>query len=155
MADMLVKLYALPPLHEALQATTAAGVTVRRALVPEKPPVLEWTRALFPTWCAEVEAAFAHTPVRCLVAIDGTGLLGFACHDVVCRNFFGPTGVAPHARQRGIGRALLVATLHAQREMGYAYAVIAGVGPEKFYRDAVDAIPIPDSTPGIYAGMLR
>ncbi|HZQ60587.1 MAG TPA: GNAT family N-acetyltransferase [Casimicrobiaceae bacterium] len=152
MTDMLVKLYDLPPLPDVV---LAAGVGLRRALVPEKPIVVDWTRRVFPGWAAEVEAAFARVPVACLVAVAGNELLGFACHDVVCRNFFGPTGVAPEARHRGIGRALLIATLHAQRELGYAYAIIAGVGPEAFYREAVGAIAIPGSTPGIYAGMLR
>ena len=155
MADMLVKLYDLPPLSEALRGTSAARITIRRALVPERDVVVAWTRDLFPSWATEVEVAFAREPVRCLVAVRDKELLGFACHDVVCRNFFGPTGVAPDARHRGIGRALLLATLHAQHAMGYAYAIIAGVGPEQFYIDAVNAIPIPQSTPGIYARMLR
>lgn len=155
MTDMLVKLYDLPPLSPALQALGGSGVIVRRALVPEKPVVVQWTRERFPSWAAEVETAFAREPVTCLVAVRAQELLGFACHDVVCRNFFGPTGVAAEARHGGIGRALLLATLYAQREMGYAYAIIAGVGPERFYIDAVNAIPIGGSTPGIYAGMLR
>jgi hypothetical protein len=54
-----------------------------------------------------------------------------------------------------LGRALLLAVLHAQRAQGYAYAIIGGVGPAEFYARNVGAIPIAGSTPGIYAGMLR
>jgi predicted N-acetyltransferase YhbS len=82
-------------------------------------------------------------------------ILGFACHDATARNFFGPEAVAAEERGRGLGRALLLVALHAQREQGYAYAIIGGVGPAEFYVKSVGAIPIPGSTPGIYAGMLH
>ena len=155
MADLLVKLYALPPLAPAVDSLAARGIALRRALVPEKPRVVDFVRVEFPPWVAEVEVAFARTPVACFIAATGNQVLGFACHDIVCRNFFGPTGVSRSAQRQGIGRALLLATLHAQREAGYAYAIIAGVGPEAFYAKAVGAVPIAGSTPGAYAGMLR
>jgi len=93
--------------------------------------------------------------VTCFVALRNDKLLGFACYDVTCPNFFGPEGVAAPERGHGIGRALLLCALHAQRARGYAYAIIGGVGPAEFYEKAVGAIPIPGSTPGIYAGMLK
>lgn len=155
MPDMLVRLYALPDLAPALAACAAGGVAVRRAQMPEKPLVVDWVRSHFRTSCAEVEAAFARPPVTCFVALRGGRLVGFACHDVTCRNFFGPEGVAETERGRGIGSALLLSALHAQRAQGYAYAVIGGVGPAAFYEKAAGAVAIPDSTPGIYAGMLR
>jgi hypothetical protein len=37
---------------------------------------------------------------------------------------------------------------------GYGYAVIGFVGPADFYRKAVGAVEIPDSTPGIWKGWL-
>ena len=154
MHDMLVRLYALPGLDEALAACIVRGVTVRRALAPEKPAVVDWVRARFASSCAEVEAAFAHAPVRCFVAVRGDTMLGFACHDVTCLNFFGPEGVAEEERGHGTGRALLLAALHAQRARGYAYAIIGGVGPAEFYAKTVGAVAIDGSTPGIYAGRL-
>ena len=51
-------------------------------------------------------------------------------------------------------RALLLAALHAQRDQGYAYSIIGGVGPTEFYVKEVGAVTIEGSTPGIYAGML-
>jgi GNAT superfamily N-acetyltransferase len=154
MHDMLVRLYALPSLDEAVASCAARGVKIRRALAPEKVAVIDWVRAHFASSVAEVETAFAPVPVTCFIAVrDGT-MLGFACHDVTCRNFFGPEGVAASERGHGIGRALLLAALHAQRAQGYAYAIIGGVGPAQFYEKTISAIEIPGSTPGIYAGML-
>jgi GNAT superfamily N-acetyltransferase len=151
---MLVRLYDLPSLEDALEVSARQGVAVRGALSPEKPQVVEWVQANFPVWAAEAEAAFCRAPVSCFLAIRDRDLLGFACYDATCKNFFGPTGVLEEERGRGLGRALLLATLHAQRAQGYAYSIIGGVGPAEFYAKTVDAVPIEGSTPGVYAGTL-
>ena len=154
MHDMLVRLYAIPSVDDALAACAARGVTVRRALSLERPFVVDWVRAHFASSAAEVETAFAQVPATCFIAVRNDAILGFACYDVTCRNYFGPEAVAAAERGYGIGRALLLCALHAQRAQGYAYAIIGGVGPADFYAKAVGAFAIPGSTPGIYAGML-
>jgi GNAT superfamily N-acetyltransferase len=154
MHDMLVRLYALPSLDEAVAACAARGVTIRRALAPERHAVLDWVRAHFASSAAEVETAFAQAPVNCFIAVRDNAMLGFACYDVTCRNYFGPEGVAAGERGHGIGSALLLAALHAQRAQGYAYAIIGGVGPAEFYAKTVGAVAIADSTPGIYSTLL-
>jgi hypothetical protein len=45
---------------------------------------------------------------------------------------------------------LLLSVLRAMREAGYAYAIIGHAGPSAFFQSCVDAILIPDSTPGVY-----
>ncbi|MEO8674219.1 MAG: GNAT family N-acetyltransferase [Casimicrobiaceae bacterium] len=154
MHDMLVRLYALPGLDEAMVACAARGVAIRRALAPEKSAVVDWVRAQFASSAAEVETAFTQSPTTCFIAVRDSIMLGFACYDVTCPNYFGPEGVAAGERGHGIGRALLLAALHAQRAQGYAYAIIGGVGPAEFYVKTVGAVVIAGSTPGIYAGML-
>ncbi len=152
MPDMLVKLYGLPLLQPALDAAARNGCVIRRALSLDKAATLAWVGQGFPSWCAEVEAAFAHMPVTCFVAQREQAITGFACYDATCRNYFGPTAVAENERGRGIGRALLLAALHAQRAQGYAYAIIGGVGPADYYAKTVGAVLIDGSSPGIYAG---
>ena len=154
MHDMLVRLYDLPSLDDALQTVAQRGVTLRRALAPEKHVVGDWVRAHFAASEAEVEAAYARLPIACFIAVRGAQIVGFACHDATCLNFFGPEGVLEAERGRGIGRALLLSALHGQRAQGYAYAIIGGVGPAAFYAKAVGAVAIAGSTPGAYAGML-
>lgn len=154
MADMLVKLYELPDLEPALTLCRQQGVVVRGALAPERPPLLGWIKEQFPFWIEEVNAAFARTPVSCFLALRDREILGFACYDIIRKNFFGPTGVLESERRTGIGRALLLAALHAQKSAGYAYAIIGGVGPAEYYANAVGATMIEGSTPGIYAGLL-
>src|SRR5207237_73855 len=94
-------------------------------------------------------------PTRCHLAHCGNRLVGFACFDATALGFFGPVAVDPEQRGSGIGAALLKASLAAMREHGYAYAIIGGVGPADFYTRVAGAVLIPDSTPGVYAGLLR
>jgi predicted N-acetyltransferase YhbS len=154
MYDMLVKLYDLPGLDAALDAMSRQGIAIRRAIGPEKSAVTAWVRANFPASAAEVEIACGRLPMACFVALRGSQMVGFACHDATARNYFGPEAVLAAERGHGVGRALLLAVLHAQRAQGYAYAIIGGVGPAAFYSRCVGAVPIADSDPGIYAGML-
>jgi hypothetical protein len=154
MPDMLVKLYELPPLQAALDAAARHGCSIRRARSLDKPATRAWVQSVFPAWVVEVDAAFTRLPVTCFIAQREKTMLGFACYDATCANFFGPTGVAENERGRGIGRALLLAALHAQKEQGYAYAIIGGVGPAEYYAKAVGAALIEGSTPGIYGGQL-
>lgn len=155
MPDMLVQLYRLPDLGPAIARQQARGVVVRRALAPEKRGVLKWVaRHWGGVWASECDVAFAREPVSCLLALRDARILGFACYESTCRNFFGPTGVLESARGQGTGTALLLAALHAMRSQGYAYAIIGGVGPADFYARTVGAVSIADSTPGIYGGVL-
>ena len=154
MADMLVKLYDLPELAPAIDACAARGVVIRGALAPDRPRVIGWVAEHFGFWAAEVESTFAQLPVSCVLAVREQEILGFACYDSIRKNFFGPTAVLETERRTGIGRALLLAALHAQRAQGYAYAIIGGVGPADYYARAVGAEMIEGSTPGIYGGLL-
>jgi GNAT superfamily N-acetyltransferase len=149
-ADVLVKLYELPP------ERTVAGVEVRRALAPEKHAVTAWVDSTFGArWASEADVSFFGHPVRCHIATAGGEVVGFACWDATARGFFGPLGVAEARRGHGIGAVLLLQCLHAMRAHGYAYAVIGGAGPQAFYAKVVPVMEIPGSSPGIYHGMLR
>lgn len=155
MADLLVRLYELPPLGPAVDALTASGVTIRRPAASERTAVIDWMRAHGSAgWADECAAALARQPAACFVAVEeadsAARLCGVACYDAACRNFFGPELVAPDRRGRGIGRALLLAALHAMRADGYAYAIIGWASSVDFYRRAVGATVIDGSTPGQY-----
>lgn len=155
MTDMLVKLYALPELAPVL-VQLEQSIEIRRALVPERHMIVEWVQQRWgAAWANECDAALLRQPVSCFVAIEKGQLAGFACHDATYKNFFGPVGVDPAQQRRGIGEALLLITLHDMAAQGYAYAIIGGAGPGEFFTRVAGAIPINDSTPGIYRGLLR
>lgn len=156
MPDMLVNLMRLPPRDAALDELRGEGVVVRRARPWELGPVREFVAENFKqSWADEISGGLVRQPVTVFVALREGRLIGFAAYECTRKNFFGPTGVAESERGRGVGRALLIASLWGLREMGYAYAVIGGVGPAEFYERAVGARLIPDSSPGVYADPIR
>lgn len=156
MPDMLVKLYDLPEVDSLVRKLKDQGIVIRPAMPYEKVQVIEWVRCTFGDgWAGECDAAFSHQPVSCYIATEAGGIIGFACHECTCKDYFGPTGVAETKRGRGIGKALFLSCLHAMEAQGYAYAIVGGVGPADFYAKTVGAVEIKGSSPGIYRDMLK
>lgn len=146
MPDLLVRLYDLPP-----EEPPPPAVRLRAAMACEKLKVVNWVRAVFGDgWAGECDIAFSRQPISCFIALAGSEIVGFACWECTARGFAGPIGVAENFRKKGIGRALLLKSLWAMAELGYAYAIIGGAGSPGFYSKAVDFMEIPGSTPGIY-----
>ena len=58
-------------------------------------------------------------------------------------------------RGKGLGKVLLVKALDALKEMGYAYAIIGGVGPIEYYEKTVHAKVIEGSGKSIYENLLK
>lgn len=155
MADMLVNLLHLPEDETLLKTLERQNIKIHRAMAPDKFRVIEWV-AKHSTHSAagECDVCFSHTPITCFIASQGNEILGYACYDATAPDFFGPTRVLEEQQGKGIGKALLLKSLKAMREKGYAYAIIGGIGPAAFYEKCVGAILIPDSTPGIYKDYL-
>lgn len=155
MHDMLVRLYSLPQAAELRESLAAQGIRIRRCH-PYEAHILEaWVGQHFSRrWVCEARTAMSHQPGGCIVATQQGGIIGFVCCDATARGFIGPMGVAPGLRGAGVGKALLLAACEQMRAMGYAYAIIGGVGPAEFYKKAVGATDIENSTPGIYDDIL-
>ena len=155
--DRVVRLYDLPPVGSHLEKLEKRGVIVRVARAYEKTQVVTWVGDQFSAgWADECCIAFSHHPISCFIATEKGAILGFACYETTCKNFFGPIGVAKHARRRGIGNALLLSCLHAMAASGYAYAIIGGGhGARAFYAETVGAAEIEGSSPGIYRDRLK
>ncbi|WP_086541932.1 GNAT family N-acetyltransferase [Algoriphagus antarcticus] len=157
MKDMLVRLIGLPEVSlEEARLLKKENVVFRRAIAPEKHLLSSWVLEHFGEyWQSEVEVAFSRQPVACWLAQRGNKILGFACYESTARNFFGPTGTIEKERGKGIGKILLLKSLESMREMGYAYAIIGGVGPAEFYEKAVNAKLIDGSELSIYENLIR
>ena len=139
MRDMIVRLLELPDAQDALSALEDRGTAIRRALPADRSLVNAWASEHFGGWSAEIDMTFDQTPISCFLAVNEGLIVGFAAYDGLFKNLFGPTGVVPEKRGTGIGRALLFAVLHAQRDQGYAYSIIGGVGPAEYYAKVVGA----------------
>jgi len=170
MADMLVRLFSLPPMDSLLEELDSEGIILRRAHPSEAGIIVPWVSANFhEKWAAECRGALEHRPVTCFIAsallpvpepdsdpynLPPEKLIGFACYDITAKGMFGPEGVLLEYRGLGVGKALLLACMHAMANDGYAYAVISWAGPTEFYEKTVGATMIENSEPGIFRGPL-
>lgn len=156
MADMLVKLFALPDRDDVLPQVAAMGVTIRRPMAYERQTLIQWVSKHFnDLWAQECAGAFGRQPVGCHIAVQADTLAGFCCVNCTYQNFAGPIGVLPRSRSRGIGRALLWSALNDLIHQGYAYAVIGDAGEPAFFEKTVGAIEIIGSKPGSYPPRLK
>ena len=143
MPDMLVKLFDMPKID--LEARMVKqGVTIKRAMALDKCKIVEFVKSNFADvcagWASECERAIFNTPPSCYIAVMDGQIVGFACYDASALGFFGPTGVAPSAQGKGIGKVLLGRCLESMKEKGYAYAIIGFVVEAvPFYEKAVGA----------------
>ena len=156
MPDLLVPLYSLPPREEGAASVAADGIVLRRSNSFELTRVRAFVEAHFSiSWADETAITLSRQPVTSFLALSGKTIVGFAAYEATRKAFFGPTGVDPAFRGRGIGKALLIESLWGLHDLGYAYAIIGAAGPVEFYQKTVGAILIPNSVPGIYANLLR
>jgi GNAT superfamily N-acetyltransferase len=149
--DLLVPLYRLPK-----APPVPHGILIRNVYSFERSLLRSFIETHFTTgWADESEMAFRRMPPTSMLAIHDARIVGFAAYDCTFNGFFGPTGVDPAHRGKGIGTALLFASLNALKSLGYVYAIIGSAGPLEFYVKTVGAQPIPDSTPGPYRDLLK
>lgn len=156
MPDMLVKLYDLPKIESCIKKVSDHKIKIRTAMAYEKFDLVEWVQSSFGRqWASECDVTFSNNPISCFIAEEGGIIIGFACYDSTCKNFFGPMGVTKMKRGTGIGKALLLSCLHKMASNGYAYAIIGATGPSDFYTAAAGATIIEGSSPGIYRDQLK
>jgi len=110
-----------------------------QAILPvhERERVLEFIEENFgPIWRFEASHGRTIFSIK-----DGGKIVGFSTHEANNRGlgFFGPTGVAESHRGRGLGRALLLASLADLRGLGYDRAVIPWTDAIEFYRKTCKA----------------
>lgn len=150
--DMIVSLYHLPKMPDT------GNVKIKRAFVGDKDKILGFIEKHFHRgWVHEAEHAMMQEVSKCFVATENGQIIGFAAFDGAAKGFFGPIGVEETHRKSNVGAALLICTLNAMREYGYAYAVIGWVGDaEPFYRKTVGAEKIKGGNPenSVYSNMV-
>jgi len=157
MPDMLVRLYDLPDAAPYDARTAASGIVVRRLEAWDRAALRAFVKRHFgDNWASEADFAFANGhPITGFVAVEAGAIAGFAVYESSRRGFFGPTGVREDLRGKGAGASLLFRCLESMREMGYAYAIIGGVGPAAFYEKVAGATIIEGSDASVYAQLYR
>jgi GNAT superfamily N-acetyltransferase len=155
MADMLVNLLLVESSEPLLARLRERNINIRRANPWELSRVREFASQWSPAWGDEVAVGFSRQPIAVFIAVMDGEIAGFCAHESSCRDYLGPIGVSEALRGQGIGKGLLLASLHAMRELGYAYAIIGAVGPTEFYAKNCGAVPIDNSGRGIYVNQLK
>jgi predicted N-acetyltransferase YhbS len=156
MPDMLVNLLKLPDAGALVGKAKSDGVVIRRAWPFEITPIRRFVEEEFSIgWADEISVGFANKPVTVFIATRDGRIVGFAAYECTSKAFFGPTGVSELERGKGIGKALLLASLQGLKELGYVYCIIGGAGPTEFYEKMVGATVIAGSEPGIYEEIIR
>lgn len=154
--DMLVNLSNLPACDELEKGLAEQQILIRQPIAPERSLIMDWVEKHFAkSWADEVSAAFSNQPITCFVVQKEGKILGFACYEATKKNFFGPTGVDESQRGLGLGKILLLKSLEAMKNCGYAYAIIGGVRSPEFYEKAIGAQSITGSGRSIYEHMLK
>lgn len=158
MSDLLVKLYSVEDCPELIGSLEDEGIHIMRVLSPDKYKVIQFIRENFTEgWCSETEAGFTNTPISVFVASKDKKVIGFAAYDATARGYFGPVGVSPDFRKKGICQALTVKCMLDMKNVGYGYAIIGWTGgyAKHLYERYVGAVEIPDSHPGVYSRYIN
>lgn len=146
MADMLVNLLDIEDYHMVVERLKEEGIEIFRAISPDKFRIVDWVKEHSSRNAAgECDVCFSNKPISCFIAAKGSKILGYACYNATAPDFFGPTKVLEEYQGKGIGKALLLRSLHALKDEGYQYAIIGGIGPAKFYEKCVGGVLIESS----------
>jgi len=112
-----------PPIVDTAEQLADDGLVVMPAQPPDIVPVLDFIRQHFSwDWMREAGEVFSELfagdprQVNLLVARKGDEVVGYSQHRA---ERFGPFGVKPDLRSRGIGRVLLAGTLVEMLKRGY------------------------------------
>ena len=152
--DLLVKLYEIDDAPDVMERIKKQGIQIKRVLSMNITQVYSFIEAGFShAWADECLPAMIHGD--CYVAVQDHTLLGFVAVDVPSRDFLGPLGVIPSARNKGIAKALELTGMKALRAKGYQYAISGMVHPwgRRVDEGIAKLIPIPNSI-GSYRDML-
>ena len=120
--DILIRLYGIKDYSDAFRDLRAKGIEIKKAMDVNTSEIVDFVTKNFSAIWAD-EARFALMNRGCYIAVEGTKLVGFACIQATAPEFFGPIGVLPECRGKGVASALLHKAVLAMKDKGYKYMV--------------------------------
>lgn len=152
--DILIRLYGINDYTDAFRALKEQGIVIKRVMDVNDSEVVDFVKTNFSAIWAE-EVRFALFNRNCHVAVDGTKIVGFFCIQATAPEFFGPIGVLPEYRGKGIASALLHKAVLLMKDRGYKYMVSGATrGPmARIIKRHYATIEIPESI-GSYEDLL-
>jgi len=117
-----------------------------RAKLSDRERILDFIGSEFgKIWRFESQRAFLNDSPTIFFAEDQRGeVCGFSAHEANNRGlgWYGPAGVRQSQRRSGLGRDLLLASLHDLRERGHSSAIIPWAAALGFYEKVSGAKPL-------------
>ena len=152
--DILIRLYGIADHSADFAALRARGIVIKKAMDVNASEIVDFVTRNFSAIWAD-EARFAILSRNCFIAVDGTRLVGFACVQATAPEFFGPIGVLPDSRGKGVASALLHRAVLSMKDKGYKYMVAGAVrGPmARLIARYYETIEIPNSL-GSYEDLI-
>ena len=131
----------LPRYDALIDKLAAQGIVFERPRLDQREEVREWVRATFGDgWAHETDLGFEHDPVSVWIARAKGAVCGFAASNATGREYFGPTGVGPDFRLKGIGRVLVVKCMEDMQGDGRRVGWIpTGLARVRYYHNAAGA----------------
>jgi len=152
--DILIRLYGIKDYSDSFRVLKEKGIVIKKVMDVNDSEVVEFVEKNFSKVWAE-EARFALFHRNCYVAVEGTKIVGFVCIQTTALEFFGPIGVLPECRGKGVATALLHKAVLLMKDRGYKYMISGATrGPmARIIKKNYDAIEIPNSI-GSYEDLL-
>lgn len=105
MPDMLVRLYDLPCSDSLLANLKEQGISIQRAMAPDKMRVLSWIgEHSSPAAQGEADVCFARHPISLFLAVKEKQILGYACYHATALDFSVRPGCWTACRARVLER---------------------------------------------------
>jgi ribosomal protein S18 acetylase RimI-like enzyme len=111
------------------------GIVVKRTEYCERDDLARFLSSVFPNWLSTVDRVPAEGPQCVHIARTSEKVIGFAASAGLG---FGPIGVDPQCRMKGIGKVLLLRCLRDVRDRGHRTALI-GWANFPFYARSISA----------------
>lgn len=117
------------------------GFFIKRAEKQDKEIITDFLNREFPFWITEVDNAFSNDPITTYICIYEGKCVGFSNYEGNNKGtgWFGPMGVLPITRGKGIGAILCKLCLNGIADLGFGEAIIPWVGPTRFYSKVCDS----------------
>jgi len=128
-------------MQDKIERLKGEGFLVRRAVETDWEKIEKFLAANWKCWIGEVRSSFDNDPKTLYICIHEGEVVGFCAYEGNNRGmgWFGPMGVAPITRGKGIGAMVCLLCLRDIALAGHDKAIIPWVGPVRFYDKVCNA----------------
>jgi len=118
------------------------GFVLKKASEEDWEGLEKFLKANWECWIDEARSSFDNTPKTIYICIHKGAVVGFCGYEGNNRGmgWFGPMGVDPITRGKGIGAAICLLCLQEIALLGHKRAIIPWVGPVRFYDKVCNAV---------------